>query len=166
MSINISITNGQNLGMGNGINVPAAANISDIDTKPKTPKVEAPEVETPDLAVSYLSEQGDNLSVTKEGMQSQLAGGTIQTEGEDGTVARRDDIQITTENKVSERLKDMLKDTIESKSDAIHNAVESLREQDEEVNDRQAYMIGQNASFTMSDPAYLPEDATKIQIPN
>ena len=48
------------------------------------------------VAVAAMSSQGDDLKVTRDGMQSQAAGGTVQEQNEDGVVARKDEVRVTT----------------------------------------------------------------------
>lgn len=60
------------------------------------------------VAVNVQSAQGDNLKVTQEGMQSVQAGGTIRENSEDGVVARKDDISVTTNTDAAKILKEQI----------------------------------------------------------
>lgn len=62
----------------------------------------------PNVAVSTQSAQGDDLKVTKDGMESSKAGGTVQENSVDGVVAKKEDIRVTTNTDAAKILKEQI----------------------------------------------------------
>lgn len=95
-------------------------------------------VEDKDLAIKSQSSQGDDLKVSKEGMQNSAAMATVKSKDEDGTVAQKDPISIEADSKAAEMIKEQIKETKENQKKAMEQLKETDEKQKENVSNLSA----------------------------
>lgn len=91
--------------------------------------------EEKNVALNIQSAQGDNLKVTQDGMQSQQAGGTIKENSEDGVVAKKDDVRVTTNTDAARILREQIE---KAKEESIEDRITGKESSNDEAYKPQA----------------------------
>ena len=171
ININNTINSSQNVSI-NDSSATKAKGVTDAVSDAAKKAVEAMEVKEPEKkpaediieeesAIKAVSEQGDKLNVTREGVDSAKAGGTVLENGEDGLVAEQNKVSIEANEEAMESMRAQIEKTKENQARAMEQMKETAEANAERARERNELRDADNEDASARKDLMIEEATNK-----